>query len=45
LTSDIQAEAEKISYRIGYIDGATRQPPQVELTEPEKLVVARLTPR
>jgi hypothetical protein len=27
---------EQASYRIGYVDGATGKPPQVELTGPEK---------
>jgi hypothetical protein len=31
-----QVRAERESYRIGYVDGATGKPPQVELTGPEK---------
>lgn len=32
-------EAERISYRIGYVDGAAGRPSQVELTDPEKQLV------
>jgi hypothetical protein len=31
---------EQASYRIGYVDGATGKPPQVELTGPEKALCA-----